>query len=284
MSLSNRLSCLDRLNACQVEGLALVAVLALVLGTEENQLVLSVVQSQTAVGLSPFGQSVKTSGSVRDHHSRDGKRIFLVLLRGHQKHGAVLVERIGIDVLESVLPVCGRVKDDEPGLVCALLVRSVLVVLPGGLIGNVRLGQGACSVGIHTAVFLDGHSREINGGECVLRHILGLLLVDLFLTCLGELRLDAQVKPLALRVKGRLRSTRYADLTAFRLAFPPRGHIPDIKGSVPFLRVDAPDQNVAVITFLDVRNALPRIIDTVVHLFLLSRRFCHSRQESGNRQ
>ncbi len=148
-------------------------------------------------------------------------------------------------------------------------------MLPSGFVGDVRLGCRACGVGIHASVLPDGHCGEIDNGQGVLRHVLGLLLVYLLLAGLGELWLDPKVKPFAFRVKGGLVAAWDADLPAGRLSFPSRSHIPDIKSSVPFLRVDTPHENVAVIASLDVGHALPRIVDIVVHCLLLSPDGCH---------
>ncbi len=57
-------------NARKVEGLAFVAVLALVPGAEEHKLILSVIQSQAAVGFRTLGQGVKAGRSTGNQHCR----------------------------------------------------------------------------------------------------------------------------------------------------------------------------------------------------------------------
>ncbi len=179
----------------------------------------------------------------------------------------------------------GRIQHDESRPVAALLVRGILVLLPGGLVGNVRLGLGAGRVGVHAAVFPDGHRLEVDDGEGVLGHRVGLLLGYLLLAGLGELRFDAEVEPLPFRIEGRLASARDADLPGLgRLALARGGHIPYIQGSVSLLRVDGPDDDVAVICLDYVSYALPRVIDAVVKRFLLRRGIRHSGQGGGQRQ
>ena len=239
-SLPNRLSRLKCLDTGKVQCLALVAVLAGVGGTEENQLILGVAECQAAVGFGTAGESVDLRRGAGDHHGSGRQGILLVLLRGHHEDRSVLVEGIGVDVPKCVLPVSGRIQDDESRLVGTFLVGGVLIVLPSRFIGDVRLGERAGGIGVHAPVFPDRHGREIHHGEGVLSHILGLFLSNLFLPGLGELRLYPKIEPLTLRVEGCLRAARDADLPAGRPALPLWCHIPDIECAVSFLRIHIP--------------------------------------------